>query len=222
MRSPFRLSGMAWLLTSTLSSSPALPGGPSCCDSLGATFEARLQRLFSQWGSFCVRHPGCIVFFSVAFIAACSSGLVFVQVTTDPVDLWSAPGSQARQEKEYFDTHFGPFFRTEQLIIQAPLTQPHTYSPVPSGADVSFGPPLALDILHQVICSLQKSIPGDMALCQFLTSLLDVGLGLSVVVYLVNLNDKSKGAFHLLFKKVIAVEFNDKFTVDRFGIYFIL
>lgn len=81
-----------------------------------------------------------------------------------------------------------------------------------------FGPPLAIDILHQVICSLQKSIPGD---CQLLTSLLDVGLGLSVVVYLVNLNDKGKGAFHLLFKKVIAVEFNEKFTVDRFGISFI-
>ncbi|NIG60528.1 niemann-Pick C1 protein isoform X1 [Pontoporia blainvillei] len=124
-------------------------GGPSCCDSLGAAFEARLQWLFAQWGSFCVRHPGCIVFFSVAFIAACSSGLVFVQVTTDPVDLWSAPGSQARREKEYFDTHFGPFFRTEQLIIQAPLTQPHTFQPYPSGADVPFGPPLAIDILHQ-------------------------------------------------------------------------
>ncbi|XP_059977805.1 NPC intracellular cholesterol transporter 1 [Lagenorhynchus albirostris] len=132
-------------------------GGPSCCDSLGAAFEARLQRLFTRWGLFCVRHPGCIVFFSVAFIAACSSGLVFVQVTTDPVDLWSAPGSQARREKEYFDTHFGPFFRTEQLIIQAPLTQPHMYHPYPSGADVPFGPPLAIDILHQVL-DLQTAI----------------------------------------------------------------
>lgn len=182
---------MAWLLTFTLLSSPALPGGPTCCDPLGAAFEAHLRRLFERWGSFCVRHPGCVVFFSVAFIAACSSGLVFIQVTTDPVDLWSAPDSQARQEKDYFDTHFGPFFRTEQLIIRAPHTPPHTYEPYPSGADVPFGPPLAIDILHQVIGSWQKPLPGDPTLGQLLTSSLDVGFGLSVMVYLVNLNDKT-------------------------------
>lgn len=182
---------MAWLLTFPLPSSPALPGGPTCCDPLGAALEAHLRRLFERWGSFCVRHPGCVVFFSVAFIAACSSGLVFIQVTTDPVDLWSAPGSQARQEKEYFDTHFGPFFRTEQLIIRAPNTPPHTYEPYPSGADVPFGPPLAIDILHQVISSWQKPLPGKPAPGQLSTRLLDVGFGLTVMVYLVNLNDKT-------------------------------
>lgn len=130
-----------------------LAGEASCCDALGAAFEGWLRRLFSHWGSFCVRNPGCIVVFSLAFIAACSSGLVFVRVTTNPVDLWSAPGSQARLEKEYFDTHFGPFFRTEQLIIQAPHTPVHTYQPYPSGSDVPFGPPLDRGILHQVMCS---------------------------------------------------------------------
>ncbi|KAB1258510.1 NPC intracellular cholesterol transporter 1 [Camelus dromedarius] len=132
-------------------------GEASCCDPLGAAFEGCLRRLFAQWGSFCVRHPGCVVFLSLAFIAACSSGLAFVRVTTDPVDLWSAPGSQARREKEYFDAHFGPFFRTEQLIIQAPHSHPHTYEPYPSGSDVPFGPPLAVDILHQVL-DLQTAI----------------------------------------------------------------
>ncbi|KAI5940186.1 NPC intracellular cholesterol transporter 1 [Manis javanica] len=143
--------GAAWLLTSTLPSSPALPGEASCCDPVSAAFEGRLRGLFTHWGSFCVRNPGCIIFFSLAFIAVCSSGLVFVQVTTNPVDLWSAPSSQARLEKEYFDTHFGPFFRTEQLIIRAPHTNTHTYQPYPSGSDVPFGPPLDIEILHQVL-----------------------------------------------------------------------
>ncbi|XP_060029577.1 NPC intracellular cholesterol transporter 1 isoform X2 [Erinaceus europaeus] len=132
-------------------------GEVSCCDPVSAAFENCLRQLFSQWGSFCVRNPGCIIFFSVAFIAACSSGLVFVQVTTNPVDLWSAPSSQARLEKEYFDTHFGPFFRTEQLIIRAPNTKIHTYQPYPSGSDVPFGPPLDIEILHQVL-DLQTAI----------------------------------------------------------------
>uniref|UniRef100_A0A8C8ZF85 NPC intracellular cholesterol transporter 1 n=1 Tax=Prolemur simus TaxID=1328070 RepID=A0A8C8ZF85_PROSS len=153
----FQLSGMSRLLTFTLPSSPALPGEASSCDPLGAAFEGCLRRLFTQWGSFCVRNPGCVIFFSLVFIVACSSGLVFVRVTTNPVDLWSAPASQARLEKEYFDQHFGPFFRTEQLIVQAPLTKKHTYEPYPSGADVPFGPPLDIDILHQVL-DLQTAI----------------------------------------------------------------
>ncbi|KAM7125801.1 NPC intracellular cholesterol transporter 1 isoform 2-T2 [Molossus nigricans] len=149
--------GMTGLLTSAFSSSPALPGEAPCCDPLGAAFEGCLRRLFTQWGSFCVRNPGCVIFFSLAFIAACSSGLVFVQVTTNPVDLWSAPSSQARLEKEYFDTHFGPFFRTEQLIIRAPHTDMHIYHPYPSGSDVPFGAPLNKQILHQVL-DLQTAI----------------------------------------------------------------
>ncbi|XP_053427652.1 NPC intracellular cholesterol transporter 1 isoform X3 [Nycticebus coucang] len=149
--------GISRLLTSTLPSSPALPGEASCCDPVGAAFEGCLRHLFTHWGSFCVRNPGCVIFFSLVFITACSSGLVFIQVTTNPVDLWSAPGSQARLEKEYFDQHFGPFFRTEQLIIWAPLTNTHTYEPYPSGADVPFGPPLNIEILHQVL-DLQTAI----------------------------------------------------------------
>ncbi|XP_032943516.1 NPC intracellular cholesterol transporter 1 isoform X2 [Rhinolophus ferrumequinum] len=132
-------------------------GEASCCDPLGAAFEGCLRQLFAQWGSFCVRNPGCVIFFSLAFIATCSSGLVFIRVTTNPVDLWSAPSSQARLEKEYFDAHFGPFFRTEQLIIRAPHTDVHKYEPYPSGSDVPFGPPLDIEILHQVL-DLQTAI----------------------------------------------------------------
>ncbi|XP_033613302.1 NPC intracellular cholesterol transporter 1 [Fukomys damarensis] len=132
-------------------------GEVSCCDPLGASFEGCLRRLFTQWGAFCVRNPGRVILFSLVFIAACSSGLVFVRVTTNPVDLWSAPSSQAHLEKEYFDTHFGPFFRTEQLIIQAPNTSRHLYSPYPSGANVPFGPPLDKEILHQIL-DLQLAI----------------------------------------------------------------
>ncbi|VTJ90604.1 Hypothetical predicted protein, partial [Marmota monax] len=126
-------------------------GEASCCDRLGAAFEGCLRHFFTQWGSYCVRNPGCIIFFSLVFIAACSSGLAFVRVTTNPVDLWSSASSQARQDKEYFDTHFGPFFRTEQLIIRAPNTSKHIYQPYPAGADVPFGPPLDKEILHQVL-----------------------------------------------------------------------
>lgn len=119
-----------------------------------------------MWGAFCVRNPACVIFFSLVFIAACSSGLVFVRVTTNPVELWSAPHSRARMEKEYFDKHFGPFFRTEQLIIRAPNTSAHIYEPYPSGSSVPFGPPLNKEILHQVTCHLQSPfIQGSFSAC---------------------------------------------------------
>ena len=49
---------------------------------------------------------------------------MFFRVTTDPVELWSSPTSRARIEKNYFDQHFGGFYRTEQLIIRPTNTTP--------------------------------------------------------------------------------------------------
>ncbi|KAM6275301.1 NPC intracellular cholesterol transporter 1 [Spheniscus humboldti] len=132
-------------------------GKITCGERLGERFENGLRMTFTSWGAFCVRNPRPVILFSVVFIAMCCSGFVYVKATTNPVDLWSAPSSQAHKEKEYFDTHFGPFFRTEQLIIQAPNSHPSTYSPYPSGADVPFGSPLSKEILHQVL-DLQDAI----------------------------------------------------------------
>ncbi|CAJ0929170.1 unnamed protein product [Ranitomeya imitator] len=134
-----------------------ISGEPSCCDRLGEWLENCLRVAFTKWGSFCVRNPWTVIFFSLAVIAACCSGLKFMRITTDPVELWSDPDSQARREKDYFDTHFGPFFRTEQLIITAPYTKGETYSPYPSGSPVPFGPPLTFDILAEVL-ELQNAI----------------------------------------------------------------
>ncbi|XP_060679902.1 NPC intracellular cholesterol transporter 1 [Hemiscyllium ocellatum] len=129
----------------------------SCCEQLGAKSEALLRDLFTKWGSFCVRKPFLVIVVTIFAVGVCSSGLVYMKITTDPVEIWSAPSSQARKEKYYFDTHFGPFFRTEQLIITAPNSSWTIYSPYPSGSDVPFGPPLDKDILHQVL-DLQNAI----------------------------------------------------------------
>lgn len=51
-----------------------------------------------------------------------------IQLTTDPVELWSAPNSRARTEKDFHDKNFGPFFRTNQLILTAPQRKGHIYN----------------------------------------------------------------------------------------------
>lgn len=44
-------------------------------------------------------------------------GICYLKITVDPVKLWSSPNSQCRQEREFFNSKFKPFFRTTQVII---------------------------------------------------------------------------------------------------------
>lgn len=117
---------------------------------MGERFENSLRILFSSWGSFCVRYPFSVILGSLVLVSVSSAGLIYMRITTDPVELWSSPTSRARQEKDYFDSHFGPFFRTVQLIITTPLNESSIYSPYFGGSDVPFGAILDKDILHQV------------------------------------------------------------------------
>ncbi|XP_030628972.1 NPC intracellular cholesterol transporter 1 [Chanos chanos] len=143
-------------LPHSINNDPVDPAHATCCETVGERFESALRQLFSHWGSLCVRHPLPVILSSLVLVASCSAGLVYMQVTTDPVQLWSSPSSQARQEKDYFDSHFGPFYRTEQLIITTVNGSWDTFQPN-MGPDVPFGPPLAKDILHQVL-DLQTDI----------------------------------------------------------------
>lgn len=89
----------------------------SLCESWGAWVDSKVEDVFHTWGMICCKHPLLVFLFGLSVSLVCSSGLYFVQMTTDPVKLWSSPGSRARQEKDFFDESFGPFFRTEQLIV---------------------------------------------------------------------------------------------------------
>lgn len=95
-------------------------------------------------------HNGCTSVQYLHFKCINVRKIYFLQVTTDPVELWSPPQSEARLQKNYFDEHFGPFYRTEQLIIQAPHTPPSIYQTRPYYTNVSFGPVLNKEILHMV------------------------------------------------------------------------
>ncbi|KAG9278769.1 Niemann-Pick C1 protein [Astyanax mexicanus] len=137
------------------------PDQATCCESVGERFENSLRVCFSLWGSFCVRHPLLVILFSLVFVGGCSSGLARMRVTTDPVELWSAPHSQARQEKDYFDQHFGPFFRTEQLIITTPWTDWFIFEST-SGPNIPFAPIFNISLLHQIL-DLQTDIENLVA-----------------------------------------------------------
>jgi hypothetical protein len=64
-----------------------------------------LFNLFSL-GLLCAQRPYLVLLLGLIIIGGLSSGLRKFQVTIDPVQLWSAKSSIARQQKDYFDRHF--------------------------------------------------------------------------------------------------------------------
>lgn len=48
-----------------------------------------------------------------------SFGIKYLSITSNPIEIWAAPTSRARIEKNYFDSHFQPFYRTEQVYIKS-------------------------------------------------------------------------------------------------------
>ncbi|XP_060762393.1 NPC intracellular cholesterol transporter 1 isoform X2 [Neoarius graeffei] len=141
----------------SLNSGPIrLSSNVTCCESLGERFENFLRHVFSCWGSFCVRRPLLVILVSIVLVVVCCMGLKYMRITTDPVHLWSGPHSRSRLEKQYFDEHFGPFFRTEQLIITTPRTDWFVFEST-TGPNIPFAPILNISLLHQIL-DLQTAI----------------------------------------------------------------
>lgn len=91
---------------------------PSFFEKLGSSLEDYLERFFTSWGTVCADHPWTVLIVGVLISIGLSVGIIYLKVTTNPVELWAAPNSKSRIEKDYFDKNFEPFYRTEMLIIR--------------------------------------------------------------------------------------------------------
>lgn len=78
-----------------------------------------IRRFFYRVGLFCASYPLATLALASAFIGLLNLGWTRFSVETDPVRLWVAPTSETKLQKEYFDQHFGPFYRTEQMFISS-------------------------------------------------------------------------------------------------------
>ncbi|KAK7091360.1 NPC intracellular cholesterol transporter 1-like [Littorina saxatilis] len=131
----------------------------SCFEKMGAKLEKFLERSFTRWGTFCARHPWAVLGVGIMVALAMCCGIFLFKVITDPVLLWSAPTSRARLEKDYYDQHFLPFFRTEQLIITRTGNNSKIVhkDPPPVVSTTTFNPIFDKDFLHQVL-DLQNQV----------------------------------------------------------------
>lgn len=76
-----------------------------------------LDQVFYQLGHFAARLPGLTIVTSLLLIALLSAGWFRFDLEKNPARLWVSPLSAAAQEKEYFDSNFGPFYRAEKIFL---------------------------------------------------------------------------------------------------------
>jgi Niemann-Pick C1 protein len=89
---------------------------PKTC---GEKFRITLESIFLSVGTFFAKYPIsslAIIGNTAIFL---SLGISKLNITSNPIEIWSAPNSRVRLEKNFFDKHFQPFYRTEQIFIKS-------------------------------------------------------------------------------------------------------
>uniref|UniRef100_A0A8B9FQG5 NPCL1 protein n=1 Tax=Amazona collaria TaxID=241587 RepID=A0A8B9FQG5_9PSIT len=143
----------------TLQAAPAR--APGCSARWGDAGHRALARAFQRWGTLVAAHPLPVLAVAAVLVVGLSMGFRVLRLTTDPVELWSAPGSRARQEKAFYDLHFGPFLRTSQVIVTAPRRNGSSYASVLFGAK-NFSAVLSAEVL-QALLELQQRLAAATA-----------------------------------------------------------
>lgn len=80
-----------------------------------------LQKYWLFHGRYCARHPYIVILLCIVFTGVCATGISRLVIQQEPEKLWTPPDSRSELDKNYFDEHFGPFFRVEQMIITSKI-----------------------------------------------------------------------------------------------------
>ncbi|KAL6309624.1 multidrug efflux transporter AcrB transmembrane domain-containing protein [Sparassis latifolia] len=125
--------------TGTQSESRNLGRGASLLDPI-ETVQPRqyrlnnvLRRLFYRLGLATASYPWLTFALVFTLIGLLNLGWKKFDIETDPVRLWVAPDSESKLQKEFFDEHFGPFYRPQQIFV--------TSSPIASSSILSTDSP---------------------------------------------------------------------------------
>ena len=92
-----------------------------------------LRRGFYRLGHAAASSPFLTFALVFTVVGLLNLGWKKFEIETDPVRLWVAPDSESKLQKEYFDEHFGPFYRAEQIFV----TKPQGISSVLGNASLS-------------------------------------------------------------------------------------
>ncbi|XP_066902030.1 NPC intracellular cholesterol transporter 1 homolog 1b isoform X2 [Halyomorpha halys] len=127
----------------------------SLIEKMGVYLDEKLQYLFYNVGLWCATRPWLTLLIGACVVTGLGHGIKYLYITTDPVELWAAPNSRSRLERNFFDENFMPFYRTEQIIIHAVGLENIKHNT--SNGVIEFGPVFHEEFLKEVL-SLQREI----------------------------------------------------------------
>ncbi|XP_050474813.1 NPC intracellular cholesterol transporter 1 homolog 1b-like isoform X2 [Bombus huntii] len=110
---------------------------------------------FTAWGKAFAKYPFITLIICSCVILGLSYGMTYLSITSNPIEIWAAPTSRARLEKNYFDSHFQPFYRTEQIYIKSVGLGKIIHNT--TNGNLEFGPVFNKEFLLSVY-DLQKKI----------------------------------------------------------------
>ena len=82
-----------------------------------------LRKTFYHLGLFASENPYLTLALAFTAVGLLNIGWKNFEVEQDPVRLWVAPDSESKIQKEYFDQHFGPFYRPQQIFITSAFSE---------------------------------------------------------------------------------------------------
>ncbi|CAH1126728.1 unnamed protein product [Ceutorhynchus assimilis] len=126
------------------------------CVTLREKVHIFLYKFFKAWGTFMATKRYAVVILSLIVNVALSFGILSLNVTTDPIELWASPTSRSRIEKDFFDTNFKPFYRTNQIFIKTVAMSSFFFEST-YGGNLMLGPAFNATFLEEVF-QLQKQI----------------------------------------------------------------
>ncbi|XP_011865983.1 PREDICTED: Niemann-Pick C1 protein-like [Vollenhovia emeryi] len=94
---------------------PAKKKARDCSQSYQKVFEV----VFTAWGTAFAKYPIITLFTASYIVVILGHGIAYLSVTVNPIEIWAAPNSRSRIEKDFYDNRFQPFYRTEQIYIKS-------------------------------------------------------------------------------------------------------
>jgi Niemann-Pick C1 protein len=82
------------------------------------------RRAFYRLGLMAASSPWLTFAIMFTIVGMLNLGWRNFGIETDPVGLWVAPNSNSKLQKEFFDSNFGPFYRTEQIFVTSAQALP--------------------------------------------------------------------------------------------------
>ena len=127
----------------------------SIIERLTNSTQSTVDTLFRKWGNLCASNPWKVILLGLMVASVLCVGILYLDMTTDPVELWASPTSKSRIQKNYYDENFEPFYRTAQVFIRPVGYEAFEYN------NLTFGPVFNKTFLRDVL-KLQNYLEHEM------------------------------------------------------------